>query len=184
MTDPEARPASPIRIRQAVPADARAIAEIGVAGWQSAYRRILPEEFLDGLSVAARETAWRMMLESDEAGDAPAWIAERNERAIGFVAGGPPRDDDLAPPAAEVYAIYVMPDSWRSGAGKALLGTAVDHWMARGTETLVLWVLEENSPGRAFYGAMGWSPDGGRQEIVFGGFTATEIRYRIANTRI
>ena len=179
MTDSTAQPAAPIEIRRAAPSDARAIAEIGVAGWQAAYRGILPDEFLDGLSVAARETAWRMMLESDEAGEAPAWLAARGERVIGFVAGGPPRDDDVSQPAAEVYAIYVMPDSWRGGAGKTLLGTVVDQWRARRVETLVLWVLEANASGRAFYEAMGWAPDGSRQEIAFGGFTATEVRYRI-----
>ena len=179
MTDSKTQPASQIRIRRAAPADALAIAEIGVAGWQAAYRGILPDEYLDWLSVAARETAWRMMLESDEAGEAPAWLAERGGRVIGFVAGGPPRDDDVSQAAAEVYAIYVVPDSWRRGAGKALLGTVVDHWRERGVETLVLWVLEANGSGRAFYEAMGWAPDGSRQEIDFGGFTATEVRYRI-----
>ena len=167
-----------IRIRRAVAADARVIAEIGVAGWQAAYRGILPDEFLDGLSVDARETAWRMMLESDEGGEAPAWLAERDGRAIGFVASGPPRDDDVPPPAAEVYAIYVMPDSWRGGAGKALIGSAADHWKARGAATMVLWVLEANSSGRAFYEALGWVPDGHRQQIDFGVFASTEVRYR------
>jgi GNAT superfamily N-acetyltransferase len=166
-------------IRKAGVADARAIAEIGVLGWQAAYRGILPDAFLDVLSVDARETAWRMMLESDEAGEAPAWVAERDRRVIGFVAGGPPRDDDVPSPAAEVYAIYVMPDTWRSGAGRGLLTTAVDHWKVRGATTLALWVLEANARGRAFYEAMGWRADGRRQEIAFGGFAATEVRYRV-----
>jgi GNAT superfamily N-acetyltransferase len=170
---------SAIRIRWAVAQDARAIAEIGVRGWQAAYRGILPDGFLDGLSVDAREIAWRMTLESDETGDAPAWLAERHGRSIGFVASGPPRDDDVPLPAAEVYAIYVMPDSWRSGAGKALLTTAVDHWKDRGAGTLALWVLEANARGRAFYDAMGWRADGRRQQIDLGGFTATEVRYRV-----
>jgi GNAT superfamily N-acetyltransferase len=80
-------------------------------------------------------------------------------------------------PAAEVYAIYVMPDSWRSGAGTALLATAVNHWRALGTTRLVLWVLEANTQGRAFYEARGWQADGQRQEVDFGGFARTEIRY-------
>jgi GNAT superfamily N-acetyltransferase len=89
----------------------------------------------------------------------------------------------VPPPAAEVYAIYVLPDFWREGAGRALLATAVDHWQARGATTLVLWVLEANARGRAFYEAMGWQPDGGRQSIDLGGFATTEIRYRRTRTQ-
>ena len=168
-----------LMIRNAGVTDARAIAEIGVRGWQAAYRGILPDALLYGLSIDARETAWRMMLENDEAGDAPAWLAERNGSAIGFLASGPPRDGDVPRPAAEVYAIYVIPDSWRSGAGRGLLTTAVDQWKVRGATTLALWVLEANARGRAFYEAMGWRADGRRQEIAFGGFAATEVRYRV-----
>jgi L-amino acid N-acyltransferase YncA len=168
---------SNLLIRRATAADARAIAEIGVLGWQAAYRGFLPHDFLAGLSVAPREVAWRAVIESDADNGAPAWIAERDGRAIGFVTSGPPRDEDVPLPAAEVYAIYVLPGTWRSGAGAALLATAVNHWRALGTTTLVLWVLEANIQGRAFYEALGWQADGHRQEVDFGGFTRTEIRY-------
>ncbi len=168
-----------LRIRRATVADARAIAQINVAGWQAAYRGIIPDDFLDGMPVAARQVALETRLQSDEGDAAPAWIAERGGVAIGFVSSGPPRDEDVPLPAAEVYAIYVLPDAWRGGAGRALLATAVDDWLVRGATTLTLWVLEANTPGRAFYEAMGWTPDGQRQEIDFGGFERTEIRYRL-----
>jgi len=166
-------------IRRATATDAYAIAAIVVRGWQAAYRGILPDDFLDGLSVGAREIAWRMRLESGTEGGAPAWVAELDATAIGFVASGPPRDEDVALPALEIYAIYVMPEAWRSGVGGALLTTAVDHWRESGVTALVLWVLEANSAGRAFYEAMGWQPDGIRQLIDLGGFTVAEVRYRL-----
>ena len=147
-------------------------------GWQEAYRDILPRDFLAGLHVDAREIAWRSMLESDEQEAAPAWVAERAGVVVGFVATGPPRDEDVPVPGAEIYAIYVLPESWRGGAGTALLATAVDHWRALGATTLVLWVLEANARGRSFYEALGWSPDGAGQQIDFGGFSAPEVRYR------
>ena len=171
--------AGSVVVRRAAVADARTIAEIGIAGWQAAYRGILPADFLARLSVTAREAAWQSMLGSDEEEGAPAWIAERDRRGIGFVASGPPRDEDVLLPGAEIYAIYVYPDAWRSGAGRALLTTAADHWRGRGVTTLVLWVLEANVAGRAFYEAMGWSADGRRQEIDFGAFSAPEVRYRL-----
>ena len=171
-----------LAVRRAGLADARAIAEIAVAGWRAAYRGILPDDFLAGLRVDAREAGWREWLAGDVDGGAPAWVAELDGRVIGFVSSGPPRDDDVPLPAAEIYAIYVRPDAWRGGAGRKLLAAATDHWLERGAGTLLLWVLEANARGRAFYEAMGWHPDGGRQEIEFGGFSAIEIRYRHGRT--
>ncbi len=168
-----------VSVRRAVAADARVIAEIGVIGWRAAYRGILPADFLSGLSVDIREIAWRAMLESDSDGRAPSWIAEWEGRAVGFAASGPPRDDDVPPPAAEVYALYVLPEAWRAGAGSALLSTAVDHWRSVGATTLVLWVLEANTPARGFYESQGWRPDGASQPLDLGGFVTTEVRYRI-----
>ena len=148
-------------------------------GWQAAYRDILPRDFLAGLSVAAREVAWESILESDPNGAAPAWVAEGNGRVVGFLSSGPPRDEDVPPPAAEIYAIYVMPEAWRRRAGSALLNAAVDHWRSRGAAMLVLWVLEANARGRAFYDALGWQADGRRQEVTLGGRAIPEVRYRL-----
>jgi GNAT superfamily N-acetyltransferase len=165
-------------VRRAGPDDARAIAEIVVSGWQTTYRGILADEFLDSLRVDARETAWREMLGRDADGGTPAWVAERSGRLVGFVSSGPSRDEDVPRSAAEIYAIYVLPQSWRQGLGSSLLETAVEHWQGGGAHALVLWVFEANERARSFYEAMGWQPDGARQELVLGGTAAFEIRYR------
>lgn len=167
-----------VLVRRANVEDARAIAEIAVAGWQAAYRGMLPAEFLTGLSVQARETAWKSMLESDPTGAAPAWVAETEERVSGFASSGPPRDTDVALPVGEVYALYVLEGRWRSGLGRGLMDALVGHWRAAGVSTLVLWVAEGNGRARAFYEALGWRPDGGRQELEIAGTTQTEVRYR------
>ena len=50
---------------------------------------------------------------------------------------------------------------------------------ARGAATLVLWVLEANVRGRAFYEALGWEADGTSQPLDMGGFAIREVRYRL-----
>jgi GNAT superfamily N-acetyltransferase len=167
-------------VRRAGPDDARAIAETGVAGWRSAYRRILPDDYLDGMSIDTREIAWRHRLEADPDGLTPAWVGETGGRVVGFVTGGPPRDDDVAAPAAEIYAIYLRPEAWRQGLGTALMAAATNHLRRFGATFLVLWVFEANRPARDFYEALGWVADGGRQALMFGGFRAQEVRYRLA----
>jgi GNAT superfamily N-acetyltransferase len=177
-TSGEGRSPAPL-VRRATPADARAIAEITVAGWQAAYRGLMPDEFLDRLSVAAREAGWRTWLENGDDGGDDAWMAEIDGQAVGFVSSGPPRDDDVPAPAAEVYAIYVAPSEWRRGAGRALLEAATAEWWRRGTATLVLWVLEGNGRGRSFYEALGWRPDGNRRDFELGDLAVPEVRYRL-----
>jgi GNAT superfamily N-acetyltransferase len=123
------------------------------------------------------------MLDRDTDGGIPAWLAERDGRAVGFVSSGPPRDEDVPLPGAELYAIYVLTAERRSGIGRLLLETAAAHWRERGATQLVLWVLESNAPARAFYQAMGWRPDGTRQQLEIAGTSLAEIRYRLDNGR-
>jgi ribosomal protein S18 acetylase RimI-like enzyme len=167
-------------VRRARPDDAPAIAETGVFGWRSAYRGILPDEYLDGMSIDTREIAWRHRLEADPEGLTPAWVGESAGRVVGFVSGGPPRDEDVAAPAAEIYAVYLRPEAWRQGLGTALMEEATNHLRRLGATYLVLWVFEANRPARAFYEALGWLPDGGRQALMVAGVRAQEVRYRLA----
>lgn len=51
-----------VEVRRAVPEDARAIAAVHVGAWQVAYRGLMADELLDGLSVAQREEVWREAL--------------------------------------------------------------------------------------------------------------------------
>jgi GNAT superfamily N-acetyltransferase len=177
---PKPEPANqPISIRAATTADARAIAEINVAGWRAAYRGLMPEEFLDSLSVEHRERAWRARLESAMDGRDAAWVAERDGGPIGYLVSGPPRDEDAGPGAAEIYAVYVRPDMWRSGAGRRLMETASAEWWRRGATSLLLWVLEGNGRARSFYEALGWVGDGSSKTYEMGGFTTLEVRYRL-----
>ena len=67
----------PPRIREAVPGDARSIAEIHVRAWQAAYRGQLTDDYLDGLSVEDRLEQHRQSLEAPPA-EWRTWVAEGN----------------------------------------------------------------------------------------------------------
>ncbi len=179
MASGDSDPSTALEIRRAGPADARAFAAIGVMGWQAAYRSIMPGPFLDSLSVETHERAWLDRLQTVSDG-APAWIAACDGQPLGFLCGGPTRDDDAPPSSAEVYGLYVLPDAWRQGVGRALLETALAHWRDRGLQTALLWVFEANDAARRFYEAQGWQADGARQEVDLGGFASPEVRYRRA----
>jgi len=166
-----------VRVRPADVSDARSIAEVTLAAWRAAYRGILPDELLNLLRIEPREIAWSELL-GGEGGAPPVWVAESGGTVQGFVSCGPARDEDVPLPASEVYALYVRPESWRRGIGRALLETALDHCLETGATTDVLWVLEANARARDFYEAMGWAPDGARRRFEEA-LPVIEVRYRL-----
>jgi GNAT superfamily N-acetyltransferase len=166
--------AEPVRV--ATPADAPSIARVHVDSWRAAYKGLVPQAILDGLSVERREAFWRATAE--QPGDHRLWVAESAGGVVGFASTGPGRDDDLPTDAGELLAIYVAPTTWGKGFGAKLFRRAVTDLDDRGLDPLVLWVLAANSRGRRFYEAMGWQPDGLVRSLDFDGTSIEEIRYR------
>ena len=96
------------------------------------------------------------------------------ERSEGFVSVGPSRDVEGA---GEVYAIYVEPSAWSTGAGRALLERA-EQQLGGAYDEATLWVLEDNPRARRFYELAGWETDGERKAEERWGVRAPEVRYR------
>jgi L-amino acid N-acyltransferase YncA len=167
-----------ITIRPADQDDARIIAEIHVRAWRWAYRGLMPDDLLDGLSVDRREQGWRQSLSPMGPGN-PVWVAERQGRVVGFVAAGPSQDPDATPRTGEVYAIYLEPDVVGTGVGRALFSLATEELRAHGYRTATLWVLDTNERTRRFYEMAGWRPDGETRLEPWGDFELSEVRYRI-----
>jgi len=164
-----------IEVRRATPVDAFAIAAVHVASWRAAYRGILPARALQALSAETRAMTWLERL-----GPSPgrAWVAERAGDIIGFLSAGPSRDRDATPRVGEVYSLYVHPDHWGSGAGRALLERAAADFARRGCREVALWVLAANQRARRFYQAAGFTPDGASQLERAGGSRLSQLRYR------
>jgi ribosomal protein S18 acetylase RimI-like enzyme len=148
----------PSRIREAVPKDARAIAEIHVRSWQAAYRGQLTDDYLDALTVDDRLEQHRRSLEEPRAG----WntcVADE-EGTVGFAVTGPSEDADAGERTAELYAIYLDPEQMGTGLGRRLFEHAVEDLRSRRFDTVTLWVLETNERARRFYEVAGWKHDG------------------------
>jgi GNAT superfamily N-acetyltransferase len=89
---------------------------------------------------------------------------------VGFAAYGPERaeDDEPGQPGgdredhgpAELYAIYVVPRQWSTGAGRALLDGVLALAAGDGYTDISLWVLEANARARNFYEQAGFAPTG------------------------
>ena len=79
--------------------------------------------------------------------------------------------------AAELYALYVHPDWWSTGTGRALLDRALARTTAAGYADIVLWVLRDNARARRFYERAGFSPDGA-SNVLDGLGGVEELRYQ------
>lgn len=164
-------------------ADCDRVAQIRVRGWQSAYRGLVPQSYLDGLSVAEDAERRRGHLAQAAAGVVNLVAEDAGGEVVGWACHGPYRDGELLTPDAELYAIYVHPEHVGHGAGQALLAESVARCAAAGHGRLLLWVLKENSRARRFYERAGFRADGAEEPFEVDGTEVPEVRYARALPR-
>ena len=165
-------------VRAATRDDAVGIASVQVRGWRWAYRGLIPDGYLDSLSIEERTRTFLVLLD-DGAGNSRFLVWEREGKVAGFVSFGESRDRPEVGGAGEIYAIYADPELTRQGIGSALLLAAESHLVEMGFRRAILWVLEGNAIGRRFYERLGWRPDGAtKAEDAYGvGRDLREVRY-------
>src|SRR5258708_3812636 len=104
-------------VRPAEINDAAAIARVHVATWRTAYRGLLPDDFLASLSGAGLEERWRRTV--GESSDR-VYVAENAQGVIGFASGGRERAGEVGY-SGELYAIYVIREAEHQGHGRRLV---------------------------------------------------------------
>lgn len=159
-----------VSVRMATAQDAGAIAHVHVESWRTTYSGIVPEEYLAGLDEMLRTRLWQESL----AGDSLVMIAEKAGVVVGFANAGINREA-LEGCDAELYAIYLLRDAQRHGAGTALLRSVAAAMAERGFKSLAVWVLERN-PARMFYERMG-AHLASSKVIEIGGARLMEVAY-------
>lgn len=163
-----------------MPADVNAIAEIHVAAWRAAYQGLIPESYLDELTVERRLALWQPRLSQQRSSN--MLVAEDGGSLAGFCFSGPTRDEDGKNKAiGEIIALNVRPVSWRRGFGRALCTSALDNATRRGWTQMTLWILKGNERAARFYEMLGFTLDGTEridQHVV--GAPIYELRYRKA----
>ena len=144
-----------ITLRQAAIADAVALARMHVDTWRSTYRGIVPDDYLASLSYEKRTARWTEQIQATLDGKFEIIVAENKDgQIIGFVDGGPNRDDDPVY-KGELYAIYILQAYQGHGIGKILALRFAKSLLAMGLDNMLLWVFTENIPARRFYESLG-----------------------------
>ncbi|HEX4385303.1 MAG TPA: GNAT family N-acetyltransferase [Myxococcales bacterium] len=162
-----------ISLRLAVPGDALAVARIHVRAWQTAYRGLLPDSYLD--SLRAEDRAARYTFDDTAPGKPATLLAVEGETVCGFATTGPSRSLEGA---GELMALHVDPEHWRRGIGRQLIAAARKRLVEQGYETAMLMLLEGNERADGFYRDDLWAPDGHKETGEIWGAVVNELRYR------
>lgn len=153
------------------------LTNISRRAWQTAYRGIVPDNFLNNLATGAgRRTD---QLNDTTTPPMPPIVAELGGGIVGYALATVARDPDCeTTTTGELAVLNVDPDHWRKGVGRALVAEATHWWRQRNFTLAVLWTLERNQRGRRFYEALGWVADGASRSETLTGFGLPEVRYR------
>ena len=166
-------------IREATVDDAPAIGELHVLAWQAAYRGgLMPDDFLDGLSIDDRATLWAEGLSRPARPRFGRAVAEDRDGVVVGIVNFGPVDGDVASDDGEVFLLNVHPEAWSRGHGQALLAHACEGLTEAGFHEAVLWVIPGNVRARSFYEAAGWTCEEVTRTGEVLGVEVPEVRYR------
>lgn len=166
---------SDVAIVPAGPSDAAALAHVHVKAWRETYRGLLPQPFLDHMSVETHARRFGEHLEHPRENHL-VLAAEGRRGLVGYCEGRAWRSP-FGGGEAEIHTLYLLKAVQGEGLGRRLLqdaARALAGWGARG---LIIWVLAENRRACGFYERMGGhaaarrrgpGPGGRVNEVAYG----------------
>jgi ribosomal protein S18 acetylase RimI-like enzyme len=165
-----------LRVRDGDVRDAVDIESVHFASREAAYADRVSQWPPPGPDREGRAQRWRAWLGDP---DISCLVGEMDGEIVGFCTVRPSADEDATPSIADMPTLYVRPDLWRVGVGRALCEAGMTRAAERGFGTLTLWVLEMNDRARGFYQALGFTWDGGEKVDEATSDCLTARRYRI-----
>ncbi|NOU93551.1 GNAT family N-acetyltransferase [Paenibacillus sp. LMG 31456] len=156
---------SEVEIRCAHYKDWKALALVHSESYRSAYRGIIPDDYLDEFTAAKREIYYQKALTE---GTEKIALLIVDSKAVGCMIVGKSRDDDLDDTYGEIEAIYLLVEHRGNGLGKMFLNWGIDRLKELGYSNTSLWVLKENRNAIIFYERLGFVFDGAERLITRG----------------
>lgn len=166
-----------VNVRDAVPADALAVADAHVRSWQVGYAGLMAQKYLDRLRPEDRARGYHFE-QMDPVNGPYTLVAVDDCVVCGYVTLGRSREHDHDQ-FGEIWSLYVHPAHWGSGVGGALLAAACRQLHRAGYGSAYLWVLSTNVRARRFYARAGWIIEGSERTDFVGGKYISEIKYEL-----
>lgn len=141
-----------ITVRKAMLSDALSIGKIYTDSWKITYRGIVSNSFLDKLNPATSAKKFEGAIIGN-AKNRFVYVAEIEKEVVGFVVGGPQKDNP-SPEVGQLHDIYLVSEHQGHGVGRELLTACAGELSKQGFKKMILYVLDEN-PYQRFYEAAG-----------------------------
>ena len=155
--------------------NAQDVAYVHVNSWKAAYKGIVPDDYLDGLSVGKSAQRFK---EIKAKGKAHHYLMYVDEKPAGVFVFSKSFDEDADKDTADIGAIYFLPEYWGKGFGTKLIDFGIAEIKKTGYKAITLWVLEQNIRARKFYEKKGFVFDGTKEDINIGK-QLVKVRYRM-----
>lgn len=138
--------------REATPEDATSIAMLHAQSWQTHYRGIMSDAFLDGPVKQDRLDTWTNRLEHPK-DNQYILLAEENNRLCGFACALADHDPVFG---TLLDNLHVRTSIHGKGTGRHLITAAAKWAYNRNPDAqFYLWVFEKNTGARKFYEKLG-----------------------------
>ena len=151
-------------IRKAIKEDSYNIANLIVASWQTAYKGLIDDNYLNNLSVSDRMTGWENNILNQNENN-HIYVYEEDSKILGVIRFGKP-DDESANYNSEIHVLYVEPSFKRKGIGTKLFDFARTYFINNNTTDMIIWCLRNNIPSIKFYEKMGGTIVDSRKAII------------------
>lgn len=157
-------------IRAYTPTDLDQCAALHKASRRESEKGIIFDSDLDRYGLAHFQNNWAEWAANP---DCHIMVAEQAGMITGFVIYGPIKtrpafDKGVVPRyGAEIFALYVHPDHFRQGIGKALFKQAVKELIDLKLTSMILWALKKNKRAASFYDSLGGEKIA-KQRVDFG----------------
>lgn len=145
---------SELRYRDAVPADAAAMSELGRRTFSETFGHLYTPENLAAFLLNHAEERWADDLANP---DLAIRVAETEGRLVAYAKVGPPSlPFEPRGPSAELRQFYVLPPWHGQGIADELMRWVIEEAKRRSAEDLYLSVFVDNHRARRFYERYGF----------------------------
>ena len=155
------------KIREAFQSDCDGIGKVYFESWKIAYQNLLPQTYLDSLTV--ENCTPDKVSENDI-----VLVGHDNVLGVCHISQARSRDKKVW---GEIVAIYLLPEIWRNGAGSELLQYSLGKLKKNRFKNICLWVLKDNIKARKFYEKNGFQLSRNERDVEIAGCEVREVEY-------
>lgn len=141
-----------IIIRNIEKEDIPAVVDIQISGWQTAYKGIVDDLFLNSMNIEER-----IKQRNQDYNQGGFIVAELNKQIVSYCRYV--NSNVLSPETPEIdcelSALYVKPNLKNNGIGTKMFQYVINEFKAQNKTKMIIWCLKDNFPSRNFYEKMG-----------------------------